>query len=365
MQAATGLPAPVRVVVRPTDRPMRIVATDTRGTAEVSAAPRLSIGLPVYNGEDYLAESLEALLGQSYEDWELIISDNSSADGTASICRSYEKRDSRIRYFRQARNIGAAPNHNFVFEQSQGELFKWASGDDLYARDLLERCIAVLDEHPDVVLAHSWTAAIDGAGKVTQALPYHLKTESPEAPARFRSMLYGAGENDHGIIRADDEYGVIRSRVVRQTDMQGSYYNADRVFTIAVALHGRFYQIPEWLYFRRDHDDRAAHAQPTVRKWCTNLDPRRASRLRHPTARLVTEYIWGYIAAIQSAPLSAADRLRCYGILTQWGASRALPAFNRVMRLGNLRAGEPVPVPPPDASLSVDAVVAGRPRVNS
>jgi glycosyltransferase involved in cell wall biosynthesis len=331
----------------------------------MSAVPRLSIGLPVYNSEDYLAESLEALLGQSYEDWELIISDNSSTDGTASICRDYEKRDSRIRYFRQATNIGAAPNHNFVFEQSRGELFKWASGDDLYARDLLERCVAVLDKHPDVVLAHSWTAAIDGAGKVIQALPYHLQTDSPQAPVRLRSMLFGAGGNDHGLIRADDEYGVIRSRVMRQISLQGSYYNADRVFPIGLALRGRFYQIPEWLYFRRDHDDRAAHAQPTVRKWCTNLDPRRGSRLRHPTARLVTEYVWGYIAAIQRAPLSAADRLQCYEILAQWGASRALPAFNRALRLGNLRAGESVSVPPPDASLSVDAVVAGQPRVSS
>lgn len=330
----------------------------------MSAIPRLSIGLPVYNSEDYLAESLEALLGQSYEDYELIISDNASDDGTADICRGYEKRDSRIRYFRQQRNIGAAPNHNFVFEQSQGELFKWASGDDLYAHDLLERCIDALDEYPDVVLAHSWTAAIDGGGKITQALPYHLHTESPVAPVRFRSMLFGASENDHGIIRADDEYGVIRSRVLHQVNLQGSYYNADRVFTIGIALQGRFHQIPEWLYFRRDHDDRAAHAQPTVRKWCTNLDPRRASTLRHPTARLVSEYIWGYVAAIQQAPLSPADRLQCYGILARWGASRALPVINRVFRLGNLRAGKPVPVPPPDASLSVDTVVSGRRVVN-
>ena len=72
----------------------------------MNAVPRLSVGLPVYNGENYLAESLEALLGQSYEDFELIISDNASTDGTADICRRYEKQDSRIRYIRQPRNIG-------------------------------------------------------------------------------------------------------------------------------------------------------------------------------------------------------------------------------------------------------------------
>jgi glycosyltransferase involved in cell wall biosynthesis len=100
----------------------------------MNEVPRLTVGLPVYNGEKYLAESLEALLGQSYEDFELIISDNASTDGTADICRRYGEQDSRIRYVRQSRNIGCAPNHNFVVKEARGELFKWASDDDLYAR---------------------------------------------------------------------------------------------------------------------------------------------------------------------------------------------------------------------------------------
>ena len=118
----------------------------------MNAAPRLSIGLPVYNGEKYLAESLNALLGQSYEDFELIISDNASTDSTADICRQYAKQDARIRYIRQGHNIGLAPNHNFVFRESRGALFKWAASDDLYGRDLMQRCVTALDEHPDVVL---------------------------------------------------------------------------------------------------------------------------------------------------------------------------------------------------------------------
>jgi glycosyltransferase involved in cell wall biosynthesis len=99
----------------------------------MNAAPRLSIGLPVYDGENYLAESLDALLGQSYEDFELIISDNASTDGTADIRRRYQKQDLRIRHIRQPRNFGLAPNHNFVFEQARGELFKRAPHNDLHA----------------------------------------------------------------------------------------------------------------------------------------------------------------------------------------------------------------------------------------
>ena len=103
----------------------------------MNAAPRLSVGLPVYNGEKYLAESLDALLGQSYGDYKLIISDNASTDGTEEICRQYLAKDSRLSYYRQPVNIGATPNHNWCFEQSDTELFKWASYDDLYGRDLL------------------------------------------------------------------------------------------------------------------------------------------------------------------------------------------------------------------------------------
>ncbi len=156
------------------------------GRRRSNAAPRLSIGLPVYNGENYLAESLDALLGQSYEDFELIISDNASTDGTADICRRYGKqhRDPLCPPATQHRPV---PDHNFVFQQSRGELFKWAAADDLYARDLLRRCVDALDEHPNVVLAHAWEAAIDETGNVTQSLKYPLATNSPRAPERFRS----------------------------------------------------------------------------------------------------------------------------------------------------------------------------------
>jgi glycosyltransferase involved in cell wall biosynthesis len=327
----------------------------------VNHVPRLSVGLPVYNGEKYLAESIEALLGQTFADFELIISDNASADGTPDICLGYQKTDSRIRYVRQPRNIGAAPNHNFLFEQARGAYFKWAAADDLYGRDLLERCVAALDERPDIVLAHSWTAAVDGAGKVVQALQYPLATDSPDPAVRLRAMLFGDGTADFGLIRADDQYGVMRAEVLRKVPPQGSYYHSDRTQMTEIALHGPFYQVPEWLYFRRDHSDRPQHATPTVRGWCANLDPRRASRFRHPTPRLIAEFVWGYVAGIRRAPLSPAKRRECYLILGQWLGSRATPAVRRIVGAG-LFAGEGAEVPEPPSRLSVEALVAGRGR---
>lgn len=320
----------------------------------MSATPRLSVGLLVYNGEEYLAESLDALIGQSYEDYELIISDNASTDGTADICRRYARQDSRIRYIRQPRNIGLSPNRSFLIDQARGELFKEASHDDLYARDLLMRCVEALDENPHFVLAHSWTAAIDGQGNVIQALEYPLATDSASAPERFRSMLFGS-DDDHGLIRADDEYGVIRTSILRQVAPLGSYYHADRVLTTEIALHGPFFQAPDWLYFRRHHPNRAQQAYRTTRTWCANLDPRRADRLRHPTARLLAEYPWGYVKAIQRAPLSPADRQQCYRYLAQWITNRA--ARRVVKKYQPIRDQPEAYIQQP---LSVHLVVAGQ-----
>jgi glycosyltransferase involved in cell wall biosynthesis len=320
----------------------------------VNAVPRLSIGLPVYNGESYLAQSLDALLGQSYGDFELIISDNASTEGTADICRRYGKKDSRIRYFRQPCNIGLTPNHNFVFQRSRGELFMWAAADDLYARNLLESCVAVLDEYPYVVLAHTWTATIDSTGNITHSPKYPLATSSPKAPERFRSILFGSK-----ITGASEQYGVIRADVLRRVDPVGSYHHADVILVSQLALNGPFHHIPDWLYFRRDYPDRAYLAHPTLRSRAINHDPRRANPLLHPTARLLAEYLWGFVATIRKAPLSPADRRECYRHLAQWmlsrAAGRAFPG-----RLGQTE--DKFPGVLDNRAAPVRAVVAGQER---
>jgi glycosyltransferase involved in cell wall biosynthesis len=316
------------------------------GNVVAAAAPRLSIGLPVYNGERYVAESVEALLGQTYTDFELIISDNASTDGTGEICRGYAKEDPRVRYFRQPRNIGLAPNHNFVVEAARGELFKWAANDDLYAKELVERCVEALDEHRDVVLAHSWTARIDSAGDVTDAYEYPMNTFSPRAPERFRSILFDSG--------GDDDYGVIRIDVLRRTAMKESYHHADHTIIAELGLHGRFYQVPEWLYFRREHPGQSGQA--TMRSRCATMDPRRADPWRHPVARLYGEYLWGYVAGIRRAPLSVQDRRECYRHLGQWFTNRATP--------GRVELKNPVSINPLP-NISIDSVVAKRASVRT
>jgi len=308
----------------------------------------------VYNGEKYLGQSLDALLGQTYEDFELIISDNASTDGTAGICSSYARQDSRIRYHRQVVNIGLGPNHNFVLDQARGEFLKWASHDDLYARDLLGRCIEILDDKPTVVLAHSWTAFIEESGAVVEASKYPLATASAHAPERFRSVLFDDG--------GDDDYGVIRTAVLRAISRKDSYHRADRGFVAELTLQGSFDHVPDWLYFRREHPGRAERACSTVRARCANTDPRRANRLRHPTARLYGEYVWALAASIGRSPLSPRHKRECYGHLMDWLASRVA---------GRVLTGHPRQIAaeqrPNSASygISIEDRVAGQPAGRS
>lgn len=286
-----------------------------------TVVPRLTLGLPAYNGEHFLAEALDALLAQTYTDFELIVSDNGSTDRTGEIVRRYAAADPRVRYVHHPFNRGSSFNHNFVIDQAHGEFFKWVSDDDLYAPDLVRRCMEALDRRPEISLAHAWTAFIDDQGRVTDKIDYALTTDVPDPVERFRSVLHTQG--------GDDIYGVIRMSVLRSVAPFGSYHWADRVFVAELALHGPFHNEPEFLYFRRDHPDRTTRVGLDVRQRCARLDPARANRWRHPLVRLLGEYVVGFVLAIRRAPLSRRDRWRCGRELGVWLLSHANPMRRR------------------------------------
>ena len=315
--------------------------------------PRLTVGLPVYNGADYLSQSLEALLGQTFSDFELIVSSNASTDATDDIVHDYARLDDRIRLIRRPRNVGAAPNHNGLVPLARGEFFKWASADDLYARDLLQRCVQSLDEEPRAVLAHSWTAAIDSEAKVISALEYPLAMDNQRPSERLRSILLDFDDLP-GAIRADDFYGVIRTDVLRRVRPHDSFYHADLTFVAELGLRGPFVQVPDWLYFRRHHAGRAQQANPSTRDWCANLDPRRRSGW-NPDARLVAEFVWNQFDLPRRVPMPAGERLACYRHLAHWASKRCGAWLTRKSRAV-------APFYPHPANISVESLVAGQAR---
>jgi glycosyltransferase involved in cell wall biosynthesis len=284
----------------------------------MSVSPPLTIGLPVYNGQNYVSESLDSLLAQTYSDFELIISDNASADGTEEICRDYAARDRRIRYVRQPVNIGAAPNHNYLVEAARGRFFKWAAHDDLFAPKLVERCIEALEDRPELILVHAYMGIVDEHGKTLEIYDYRLATDSPRASERFRSLMFTDG--------GDDFYGVIRTEVMRRIAPHDSYHNAGRKLVAEMSLYGPFYQVPEVMFWRREHPGRGDNLG-SIKGVCSNLDPRRKGQ---STARLMAEMVAAYAVAISRAPLSAVERRRCYQVYLQWFATRTvLKPFHR------------------------------------
>jgi glycosyltransferase involved in cell wall biosynthesis len=293
--------------------------------------PRVTLGLPVYDGERYLAQALDSLLAQTFTDFELLVSDNASTDATPRIVAAYAARDPRIRVLRQPHNRGSSFNHNLVVREARGEYFKWVAHDDLYAPDLLERCVAALDADPGVVVAHAWTATLDELGRLVERVPYRLATAAPSAAERFRSLLHTDG--------GDDIYGVIPLRVLRRIAPFGSHHLADRTFVAELALHGRFANVPEHLYYRRHHPGQVtATGAVSVRSRCARWDPRRADRWRHPAVRLVGEYLLAYVVAIHRAPIGAAERRQCYRDLAGWAlrhGDRLRPAeLRRILGAG-------------------------------
>ncbi|MEM7029145.1 MAG: glycosyltransferase family 2 protein [Chloroflexota bacterium] len=269
--------------------------------------PKVSIGLPVYNGENYLSEAIESLLNQTFTDFELIISDNGSTDSTQSICKAFAEADDRVRYFRYEQNRGAAWNYNHVFALAQGEYFKWAAHDDRCKPDFLRHCVAILDQHAEVVLCHPRTRIIDEHGQPIEDYSVHLATDSPHTNRRLYELIC----RKHGCYAV---FGLIRRHILQKTPLIGSYVASDRVLLAALALHGPFYELPGFLFLRRDHPHTSDRAFKDRRRRAAWFDPQMSGRISLPQWRLLLEYK----RAIQSPDLSFDDRVRCYWTLLRW-----------------------------------------------
>jgi glycosyltransferase involved in cell wall biosynthesis len=220
----------------------------------VRGRPRVSIGVPVFNGERFLEETVLSLLGQTYTDFEIVISDNASTDRTGELARDLAARDKRVHYTRNARNFGAVYNYRHAFDLSAGEYFKWAAADDLYRPEYLARCVEVLDSDPSAVLAHTQTMFIDEDGRALDIADPGWDLRSPDAGERLRYVI-GAGHWVNII------FGVIRRAALARTRFLGSYPKGDYRLLGDLAVLGKFIELPERAFLRRLHREASsAHA---------------------------------------------------------------------------------------------------------
>lgn len=241
------------------------------------SAVKVSIGIPVYNGEKYLELALNCVLDQTFKDFEVVVCDNASTDRTAQICRQYAEKDKRIRFFQNPVNLGAARNYNIVFEKSLGKYFKWAAADDWFHREYLQKCVDILDAHPDVVLAYSKTNIIDVNGNVIK--PYednlHIDLDSPSQ--RFIQL-------NRSVLECNAVFGLIRADALRKTKLIGNYIASDNCLLSDLSLMGKFHEVPQRLFHRRDHEE-ASSADKSHNAQMEFFDPRLVNKILMPMWR--------------------------------------------------------------------------------
>jgi glycosyltransferase involved in cell wall biosynthesis len=267
----------------------------------IPSRPRVSIGLPVYNGEEFIAAALNAVLAQTYGDFELIIADNASTDGTADVCQSYAAKDRRIRWVRNATNIGASRNANLVVHLSTGDYFKLACADDLFHAELVARCVDVMDADPTVVAVYPKTRFIDRDGGYLDLTDpgWHLMWDSPVARLRY---VIASGHSVNVF-----SGGLIRRQNLAHTRLFPLYAGGDCALLGELCLMGKFFEISEYLFFRRIHT--RASSQNTDLGWQSTFFKGRPGLLEMPFWHVCVDHA----RTIVCSRLSARDKLVSLG----------------------------------------------------
>lgn len=266
-----------------------------------SKAPRVSIGMPVYNGERFVRQAIESLLEQTFRDFELIVSDNGSTDATSEICATYAAADPRVRYIRHEKNRGALFNWNHVVEQARGEYFKWASANDTSAPQLVERCVKCLDAEPDVVIAYGRTEYIDDDGASLGEYRHDVQVLDRRPSVRFERLCRE--------LRANNAMssGLIRLEILRKTGTGRSYPGSDMALMAELALYGGYQRLPEVLFHRRMGEASATKFRSAAElKTFLNPDDKKTDKAVYWPMH------WDYFGSVMRAPLALRERLATF-----------------------------------------------------
>jgi glycosyltransferase involved in cell wall biosynthesis len=274
----------------------------------MSRIPLVSVGLPVFNGQNYIRQAIDSILNQDFQDFELIISDNASTDDTGSICQEYARMDKRVRYYRNESNIGAAPNHNRVFEMASAQYFKWMAHDDENHPQLIGRCVDALDRAPDsVVLAYPQVELINEDGEVTGQYLVSVARDSPRPHLRLQTLLTCL---DLGT----PMYGIVRAAALRKTRLHGSFIAADYVMLAELAMLGEIVEIPGALLRKRIHPGRSMETYRVGgRDHLAWFDPQnlRHRRILSSSDRLALEYL----RSVWHVSMGIRERIACARVI--------------------------------------------------
>jgi glycosyltransferase involved in cell wall biosynthesis len=273
--------------------------------------PRLTVGVPVYNGARYLAETLDALLAQDYRDFVVVLSDNASTDGTGEICEKYAALDPRVRYHREPANRGGAWNFSHVLDLAESELFAWNAADDVADPGHLAACVAALDAHPEAPLAFDRVRLVDGDSRVVGELgDADLDLTSPSPSARL----------EHFLVRqaVHLEYGVWRTAFLRAIGGEPDLRGGDVILGARLLLRAPAVLVPEQLFRSRRHPEQGSKLVGVVAQVRENR-PHVRFRLAFPQTRILAELVRSVLAA----PIGAREKTRCLrAVVVGWALPR-------------------------------------------
>lgn len=284
-----------------------------------SSKVKVGIGMPVYNGQQYIREAIDSIVHQTYRDWELVICDNASTDDTAAICREYAARDPRIIYHRHPQNIGGAANFNRTFELSTGTYFKWAAHDDVLEPTWLEQCVAQLEANPDAVLCQSLVKVVNDHGECLQTYNHGaLGTGNARPSERLAARL--------ATRHCMDIFGLIRADTLHPTEPIRYHLGSDRTLLGELVLRGRFMLAPEFLFLNREHPQRYTRRHRDPRSELAWYTPAGVRLGRRDSWRMFRTWILyaKSLRLIRRHVDDRAERRRCY-----WQLFRSLRLHER------------------------------------
>lgn len=267
--------------------------------------------MPVYNGERFLEEAIDSLCAQTFTDWKLLISDDASTDTTQLICEDYTKKEPRIIYLRQEKNIGMFPNFKFLLDKADCEYFMWAAQDDLWGGNFLETCVENLNNNKNLDITATGIADIDSFGRTLRELDkFPSLSGKPSLMSIVRYIL-----QPEILGKCNIMYSLFRLSVIRklwEIYPQRHEWGSDYQFSLAAISHFRIFIEPKILFKKRHggfsnpfstiHDKK-----DVVRK----IEIKNPKNHMFPFGRF-DRYFYGHMEALKGTPYKAIAAILLY-----------------------------------------------------
>lgn len=198
---------------------------------------KVSIVLPTYNGSDFIKKSVDSIINQTFEDWELLIVNDCSTDNTLDIAKEYELKDSRIKVIDNKVNQKLPASLNIGFSEAKSEYLTWTSDDNYYAPNALEKMVKVLDDNKDTGFVYCNQYVVDEEDNIIYQNPQNNPNKIFNGCCIGACFMYTRSNLD--------QYGKYREDLFCAEDYE--YWL--RLYTAGV----KFKHLPDFLYYYRNN----------------------------------------------------------------------------------------------------------------